>query len=138
MKRVTGLGGVFFKCNDPDEVREWYQRHLGLQPGHDGSADFRWREVADPSRQGRTLWGPFTAGTEYFGPSGQSYMVNFRVENLEALIATLRQEGVEIAGGPEFYPGAGWFAWIIDVEGHRVELWQPIEADERGEPGAAE
>ncbi len=126
-KRVTGLGGVFFKCEDPAKIKEWYGRHLGL-PVNDYGASFEWREVSDAGDKAVavTAWSPFKASSKYFEPSTKPFMFNYRVENLAELIEALRSEGVEIVGKMEETP-YGKFAWIMDPEGNKVELWEPID-----------
>jgi len=131
VKRVTGIGGIFFKCKDPDTVQKWYQEHLGITPKGDGYVIFEWREADDPERKGVTVWSPFKQDTSYFDPSKSEFMVNYRVEDLHGLLAALRQEGVEVddkVDESEF----GKFGWIMDPEGRRIELWEPPET----EPGA--
>jgi len=122
--RATGLGGVFFRAEDPAALTSWYERHLGLKPESAGVVLLKWRHADDPDKLGHTVWGVFPKDTDYFGPGGQSHMLNYRVDDLEGLIATLRQEGVEVAGEPQVSE-YGSFAWIVDLEGNRIELWQP-------------
>lgn len=122
MKRVTGIGGIFIKCKDRDNTRAWYERHLGI-PMEPWGAQFYWGHQAEASIQPYSVLGFFKEQTDYFDPSPQPFMINFRVENLEALIHTLREEGVTVVGGPleeEF----GKFAWILDPEGNKIELWE--------------
>jgi catechol 2,3-dioxygenase-like lactoylglutathione lyase family enzyme len=126
MKRVTGLGGVFFKCKDPKRIREWYSRHLGIESEEYG-AMFKWRDHDDPANEGYTVWAPFPNRTPYFGPGRKSYMLNYRVSNLVRLIAMLRKEHVTIVGGIETYD-YGKFAWILDPEGNKIELFEPARA----------
>ena len=127
MKRVTGLGGVFFKTPDPDALKKWYREHLGIDSEQWGYS-FLWRELAAPEKKGYTVWGPFPDSTKYFDPSGQPYMVNYRVHDLEALLAALKAEGVEVVGGPDTEEN-GKFAWILDPEGRKIELWEPVDSD---------
>jgi catechol 2,3-dioxygenase-like lactoylglutathione lyase family enzyme len=119
MARVTGIGGIFFRSPDPAATRGWYAEHLGL-PVDDYGATFA--PDADPKAQ--TIWSPFKADTDYFGAARQDYMVNFRVDDLAALLAALAAKGVASVGEPldESY---GKFAWIIDCDGRRIELWEP-------------
>ena len=120
MARVTGIGGVFFRARDPQALGEWYKRHLGV-PFNDGFAKLTWAD--DPSPDAVTVWAPFDLDTTYFGTS-QHMMLNFRVDDLDALLSDLAANGVEIV--PErMEETTGKFAWIIDCEGNRVELWQP-------------
>lgn len=121
MARVTGVGGVFLRARDPEALGAWYKRHLGV-PFNDGFAKFKWAEVPDPDAQ--TIWAPFDFDTTYFGSDKQQAMVNYRVDDLDALLSDLAAAGVEIV--PERSDeGFGRFAWIIDCEGNRVELWEP-------------
>lgn len=124
MKRVTGIGGIFFKSKDPQKMTEWYQKHLGLDTNPYG-ATFEWYESADGDKKGRTQWSPFPEDTTYFEPSQQEFMVNYRVDNLEALVEALKNEGVTIVDDIETYP-YGKFVHILDGEGNKVELWEPI------------
>lgn len=127
MKRVTGIGGIFFKTADPEKSREWYRKHLGIDAGEYG-ANIKWREHDNPEKVATTVWSPFPEKTEYFKPSGSSFMINYRVENLGALLDVLRKEGVEIVGTMETYD-YGKFAWIMDPDGHKIELWEPLNED---------
>ena len=125
MKRVTGLGGVFFKCQDPEKMKEWYQNHLGLETKQDGST-FSWRDVDNPEKRCMTVWSPFSAGTKYFEPSEKPFMFNYRVENLVGLLEALRKEGVTVVGEIQEYD-YGKFGWIMDPEGNKIELWEPVD-----------
>lgn len=127
MKRVTGLGGVFFKTNDPKKIKEWYGKHLGL-PVNEYGVSFEWMEVDKPSAKtpAVTAWSPFDEKTKYFEPSQKPFMFNYRVENLVELLKVLKEEGVEIVGEIQEYP-YGKFGWIMDPDGNKVELWEPIE-----------
>jgi predicted enzyme related to lactoylglutathione lyase len=122
MKRVTGIGGIFFKANDPQKLLEWYAKHLGITPRPDGSVSFSW--VTEDSKPGSTIWAPFPRDTKYFEPSSAPFMVNYRVENLDQLIEELGLEGVTIDSKRE-EGEFGKFAWIMDPEGNRIELWEP-------------
>lgn len=124
-KRVTGLGGVFFKTADPKKLKAWYAKHLGLETD-DYGATFKWIDPNDPDSKtpGMTVWGTFEEDTEYFNPSTKPFMFNYRVENLTALLAVLKEEGVTIVGNVEEYP-YGKFGWIMDPEGNKIELWEP-------------
>jgi predicted enzyme related to lactoylglutathione lyase len=124
MKRVTGVGGIFFKSNDPDKMREWYRAHLGIQCEEENGAIFKWRELDDPNKERYTVWSPFAANTDYFAPSEKPFMINFQVENLDDLLAQLKGEGVEVDPRVETYD-YGKFGWIMDPEGNRIELWEP-------------
>jgi predicted enzyme related to lactoylglutathione lyase len=125
MKRVTGLGGVFFKTTDPKKTKEWYGKHLGLPVGEYG-VSFQWidpdnKEAKAPAI---TSWSPFAADTKYFQPSEKPFMFNYRVENLVELLKVLKEEGVQIVGEVEEYP-YGKFGWIMDPDGNKIELWEP-------------
>lgn len=124
MKRVTGIGGIFFKAKDPKALGEWYKTHLGVKLEDWGGSVFNWKEGTEDGKDGMTVWGLFKAETEYFKPSEQSFMINYRVENLVALIDVLKSEGVEVADGPKD-DDFGKFAWIMDPEGNKIELWEP-------------
>jgi predicted enzyme related to lactoylglutathione lyase len=123
MKRVTGIGGIFFKTKDKAKTLEWYKNHLGIK-AEDWGTTFHWREKEDPSKEGYTAWSPFPDSTDYFSPSAKPFMVNYRVENLDELLKELKKEGVMIVGEPvqEEY---GKFGWILDPEGNKIELWEP-------------
>jgi predicted enzyme related to lactoylglutathione lyase len=124
MQRVTGLGGVFFKANDPATLYAWYEKHLGIQgkPGQGGM--FRWRDAEDPKKEGLTAWSIFPRDTKYFGSSKSDCMFNYRVANMDELLAALRAEGVWVDEKREDH-AYGRFAWIMDPEGNRIELWEP-------------
>ena len=123
MKRVTGIGGIFFRADDPKRLRDWYARHLGLPMMQYGSV-VRWREFNDPKREAYTIWSPFPRDTKYFGDKSTDFMINFRVEDLDAVLKALRKERVHVEERVEELK-YGRFAWIRDLEGNRVELWQP-------------
>lgn len=122
MKRVTGIGGIFFKCKDPEKTREWYKTHLGLDMSPYG-AKFKWRQDADSTKKGYTLWSPFPDKTKYFEPSAQDFMINYRVENIEALVEELKKEGVTIVDKIEA-SDYGKFVHILDADGNKIELWE--------------
>lgn len=126
LKRVTGIGGIFFKCKDPAKVRAWYQEHLGLNTNPYGAV-FEWRQGADTTRKGFTQWSPFKETTKYFEPSTRDFMINYRVDDLPALVEQLKREGVTVADTMETYE-YGKFIHILDVEGNKVELWEPDDA----------
>jgi predicted enzyme related to lactoylglutathione lyase len=123
MKKVTGIGGIFFKCKDPNKVREWYQTHLGLNTNQYGAV-FEWRQGADTTQKGFTQWSPFKESTKYFEPSTKDFMINYRVHDLEALVQELKKNGVTIVDTIETYD-YGKFVHILDIEGNKVELWEP-------------
>jgi predicted enzyme related to lactoylglutathione lyase len=132
MKRVTGLGGVFFKCRDRAATMAWYAKHLGLPVEEYGAWLFQWREAGEPERKGMTVFSFFAQDTDYFAPSERDVMFNFRVDDLDAVLTALRAEGVQVDDKVEEYP-YGRFGWIMDPDGRRVELWEPNAAAERGE-----
>ena len=123
MKKVTGIGGVFFKCKDPKAINEWYKTHLGFDTSPYGTT-FEWYEGADSAKKGQTQWAPFPETTKYFEPSTKDFMINYRVENLEALVDELKKNGVTIVDTIETYD-YGKFVHILDAEGNKVELWEP-------------
>lgn len=125
--RVTSIGGVFFRSADPKATREWYSKHLGLGIEDHGS-NFRWRSNTEPERKGFTLWSPFDDATGYFGKPDQQAMINYRVDDLDAILRRLRDAGVEIVGEMEVQP-FGRFQHIIDGDGRRVELWEPNDTE---------
>jgi catechol 2,3-dioxygenase-like lactoylglutathione lyase family enzyme len=129
MARVTGIGGVFFKCSgDRAALVEWYRRHLGLELERFGGAIFRWPD--DPAPDGGvTVWHVADAGSKWFSPSDASFMINYRVDDLDALVAQLREGGVQLVGEPESHEN-GKFAWILDPDGNKLELWEPIGRSE--------
>jgi len=124
MKRVTGIGGIFFKAEDPKTLGDWYRRHLGINVEEWGGAAFRWKTDENPEGAGTTIWSPFKADTDYFAPSSASFMINYRVADLVALLAKLRAEGCQVVDKVEDSE-YGKFGWVIDPEGNKIELWQP-------------
>ncbi|MBX2845183.1 MAG: VOC family protein [Saprospiraceae bacterium] len=124
--KVTGLGGIFFKCTDIEKQRAWYTQHLGIETQSWGGGIFKWHTLEDKETVATTTWGPFKADTEYFNPSNKEYMFNYRVDDLDALLAKLKAAGVEIVGEVEEYE-YGKFGWIMDPEGNKIELWEPID-----------
>ena len=125
MAKVTGLGGVFLRARDPKRLTAWYAEHLGLPVTEWGGVKFVWDECAAPEGHGATAWSLFPADTPYFGDSGQAVMLNFRVDDLDALLAQLAAKDVWIDPKRQQDEGFGRFAWIKDGEGNRVELWEP-------------
>ncbi len=122
MERVTGIGGVFFKSRDPKALGAWYQRHLGVPVEEAwGGAIFRWR---DTQGDATTTWSPFKADTTYFEPSQATFMLNFRVESLDRMLAQLRGAGVQVMDAVE-ESEFGRFGWCLDPEGNKLELWEP-------------
>lgn len=125
--RATGIGGIFFKCKDPGEVKNWYKQHLHLNTDKWGT-NFVWRQGDDPTKSGSTQWSPFSEKTTYFAPSTKEFMINYRVENLEALIEQFKKDGVTIVDKMETVD-YGKFIHILDCEGNKVELWEPVDAE---------
>ena len=123
-KRVTGFGGIFFKTEDPKAVKDWYKKHLGLNTDEYGCT-FWWKD--EEGNKCSTQWSPFKEDTDYFEPSKKEFMMNFRVENLVELLKLLKSEGVKIVGKMEEYD-YGKFARILDSEGNKIELWEPIDS----------
>ncbi len=126
MQRVIGVGGIFFKANDPEKLAAWYKKHLGLNVEEWGGVTFQEGAGADlqPKRQAYIGWSPFEADTVYFEPSTKPYMLNFRVHDLHALLEELRREGVDVDEKTE-ESDFGKFGWLMDPEGTRIELWEP-------------
>jgi predicted enzyme related to lactoylglutathione lyase len=122
MKKVTGLGGIFFKCDDPKKMNEWYAKNLGLPVDKYGTV-FKWRYTDDPSKEGQTVWSPFAKDTKYFEPSKKDFMINYRVENIEELVEQLKSDGVTIIDEMQTYD-YGKFVHILDPEGNSIELWE--------------
>lgn len=133
MKRVTGIGGIFFKSQNPSRLYEWYEKHLGIQrEAHGQGASFPWRELSgangsEPGPEGLTTWCIFPQATKYLGAGKAGFMINYRVDNLDALLEELKKSGVEIDPHREDYD-YGRFAWITDPDGNRIELWEPPKA----------
>jgi len=123
VKRVTGIGGIFFKCKDPKKMRVWYATHLGLNTNEYGAV-FEWYQGADSTKKGFSQWSPFKEDTNDFRPSEKDFMINYRVENLEYLVAELKKEGVDVLDEIETFD-YGKFVHIMDIEGNKIELWQP-------------
>ena len=126
-KKVTGIGGIFFKCKDPKKQREWYQTHLGLATNSYGSV-FEWYQGADSTKKGFTQWSPFSEKTKYFEPSTKDFMINYRVENLTGLVAELRKNGITVVDTISSY-SYGKFVHIMDPEGNNLELWEPNDEE---------
>ena len=126
MEQVTGIGGVFFKAKDAAALRAWYREKLGIDVQEWGGTSFPWREVENPEKPGHTVWTVFEADSKYFAPSEAPFMINYRVRDLDAMLAQLRAAGCTVderIDESEF----GRFGWVMDPEGHRIELWQPPE-----------
>jgi predicted enzyme related to lactoylglutathione lyase len=130
MARITGIGGIFFKSrNDNAALAAWYQKHLGMQIESFGGAVLKWPDDKAEDK-GLTVWHIAEKESDWFSPSDSPFMINYRVDNLGEMIAQLRAGGVEIVGGPESHEN-GKFAWIMDPEGNKVELWEPMVWDEK-------
>ena len=123
MKKVTGIGGIFFKCDDPKKMNEWYAQNLGL-PVQSWGTMFKWRDAEDPDKESYTVWSPFAADTKYFEPSKKDFMINYQVDDLEALVEQLKADGVTFIDelvDSEY----GKFIHLVDPEGNKIELFQP-------------
>jgi predicted enzyme related to lactoylglutathione lyase len=127
MKKVTGIGGIFFKCKDPNKMKEWYKTHLGLNTNRYGTV-FEWRQASDSTQKGFTQWSPFRDSTHYFEPSAKDFMINYRVADLNGLVEELKKEGVTVLDTIESY-NYGKFVHILDAERNKVELWEPNDIE---------
>lgn len=126
MKKVTGIGGIFFKCQDPDKMKEWYSKHLGLITDQYGAL-FEFRKTDKPDEKAYLQWSTFKKDTDYFNPSQKEFMINYRVHDLVALKKQLEAEGVEICDEIESFE-YGKFLHIMDAEGNKIELWEPVDS----------
>jgi len=124
--RILGIGGIFFKAADQAKTREWYAKHLGLVDKGQGFM-LPWRERDDPQQEHVTVWSTFPSNTNYFGPSQATFMVNYIVDGLDALLERLQKDGVKIDPKRMSEP-YGRFAWIYDLDGNKIELWEPPKA----------
>ena len=124
MRRVIGIGGIFFTAKDPPALRDWYKRHLGIDVQGWGGAVLPWTDADDKPASGSTVWSISPQGGESFAPSASPFMVNYRVEDLHALVKVLKEEGCNVLEGTD-ESEYGKFAWVLDPEGNKVELWQP-------------
>ncbi|MBK7339960.1 MAG: VOC family protein [Saprospiraceae bacterium] len=124
--RVTGIGGIFFKCKSPKELRAWYEQNLGIKVNQYGAV-FEWRQGLDSSQKGFTQWSPFNEKTKYFDPSTKEFMINFRVDNLDKLLYKLKQNHISIVDTIEAFD-YGKFLHIMDLEGNKIELWEPNDS----------
>jgi predicted enzyme related to lactoylglutathione lyase len=130
MAKVTGIGGVFFKSTkDNVALAEWYRDHLGLHLEDWGGSIFRWPDDKAEDR-GLTVWTVAASESKWFAPSASNFMINYRVDDLDGLLAQLKEAGVKILKGPESHEN-GKFAWIMDPDGNKVELWEPMIWDEK-------
>jgi len=121
--RITGIGGIFFKCKEPKAVREWYQTHFGLNVNQYGAV-FEWYQGVDSTKKGFSQWSPFRETTKYFEPSTKDFMINYRVDNMEVLVNELKNNGVTVLDSIASYD-YGKFVHVLDVEGNKIELWEP-------------
>lgn len=126
MERVTGIGGVFFKSKDPKTLAAWYQKHLGIPFGEGSYTVFKWINPHHPTAPGSTVFSFFKNESDYFQPSEKAFMINFRVKSLKELLATLEKEGVKIVGEMQEFE-YGKFGWVMDPEGNKIELWEPVD-----------
>ena len=131
VKRVTGIGGIFFKARNPKKMAEWYRDHLGIDT-KGGVMVFEWRGSKKPSTKGHTVWAIFPRDSDYFG-KGPQFMINYRVKNLRAVLRKLKAEGADVDPKVEEHP-YGRFGWVTDPEGNRVELWEPPARHKTNEP----
>ncbi len=122
-KKVTGIGGIFFKCKDPNKMKEWYSKNLGLKTDEYGTM-FLSRNIDEPDKKEYLQWSPFSETTNYFEPSQKQFMINYCVENLELLVEELKKDGVHVVDTIETYD-YGKFVHIMDPEGNKIELWEP-------------
>ncbi len=126
MKKVIGIGGIFFKCKDPEKIKQWYNSNLGLVTNEYGSL-FEFRNSDPPSEKVYAQWSPFKENTKYFLPSEKDFMINYRVENLEQLVEELKSNGVTVLDSIEVYE-YGKFVHILDPENNKIELWEPVDS----------
>lgn len=124
MRRVTGIGGIFIKSKDPDRLRAWYRDHLGMDVQDWGGMTFQWQTPEHPNPDGATVWSVFKDSSTYFAPSTAPFMVNYRVDDLHAVLAALREEGCDVDAKVE-ESEFGKFGWVMDPDGNRIELWEP-------------
>ncbi len=122
MAKVTGIGGVFLKAEDPEKLYAWYEKHLGICR-KDGYVAFSWAEGESPDQPGMTVWSLFPKQSDYFSPSASPFMINYRVDDLDGLVEALKADGVEVAKREDHEYGR--FAWVVDPEGNKIELWEP-------------
>lgn len=123
--RVTGIGGIFFKCENPAEMNSWYEENLGMVSNEYGSL-IEFRQAENPQKAGYLQWGTFEKDTEYFNPSKKEFMINYRVNNLEALVNDLKGNGITVLDEIETYE-YGKFVHILDPENNKIELWEPVD-----------
>lgn len=126
--KVTGIGGIFFFTDNPDETREWYAKNLGIEMNDWGSSSFESRDLHKPDQINSLQWTPFKKGSDYFAPSKKDFMINYRVQNIEGLVKKLEQNGVTVVDSITSYD-YGKFVHIIDAEGNKIELWEPADEE---------
>jgi predicted enzyme related to lactoylglutathione lyase len=124
-KKVTGVGGIFFKCKDPKKINDWYKSNLGLVTDEYGST-FEFRQAENPNKKAYLQWSPFREDTKYFDPSAKEFMINFTVANIEELVLELKEKGVTVVDSIESSE-FGKFVHIMDIEGNKIELWEPAD-----------
>ena len=124
MAKVLGIGGIFFRSQDPERLNAWYGQHLGLRQDQAGPVCFQWRHADSPDRTGMTVWSLFPKETGYFGPTNPAFMINYVVDDLDGMLADLRAAGAQVDDRREDSE-YGRFGWVTDPEGNRIELWQP-------------
>jgi len=127
MPKVTGIGGIFFFSDNPQETKEWYAKNLGLEINDWGSSSFESRNINRPDEINSLQWKPFKKGDEYFFPSKKNFMINYRVQNIEGLVNKLKENGVTILDSIASYDDIGKFVHIMDAEGNKIELWEPVD-----------
>jgi predicted enzyme related to lactoylglutathione lyase len=125
--KVTGIGGIFFYSDNLPKAKEWYTKNLGLDINEHGYSSFEFRNVNKPEEIGTLAWTPFKKGSGYFAPSQKDFMINYRVQNLEGLVNKLNENGVTILDSIASYDGIGKFLHIMDAEGNKIELWEPVD-----------
>ena len=123
--KVTGIGGIFFKCKDTKKMNEWYNKNLGINAGKYG-ANFKWFKAEDSTKKGSTQWSLFADKTAYFNPSTKDFMINYRVENLEVLVENFKKDSVVVCDKIES-SSYGKFVHIMNIEGNKIELWEPVD-----------
>lgn len=126
-KKVTGIGGIFFKCKNPKILREWYHTHLGINTNQYGAV-FEWYQGADSTKKGFTQWSPFNEKTTYFAPSTKDFMINYRVDDLHNLVNVLQKNGVTVLDSIQSYD-YGKFVHILDIENNKIELWEANDVE---------
>jgi len=124
-KKATGIGGIFFKCENPDNMKDWYNQNLGLKTDQYGTL-FEFRQADAPDKTGYLQWSPFSSKTTYFEPSKKDFMINYRVENIEELVEELKESGVKVLDDIESFD-YGKFVHILDLENNKIELWEPVD-----------